>query len=286
LSLDIFAQIEILRRVIHPNRGARSCVNVALSCAAAACLLGAVAAHAAAFNQARVTRIQNRVNYGEVRGGRAAVTRPASVNDIVRENNYLLTEIEARAELRYEDGSVVRIGQNTVFSFDADTRRLTLDKGSLIFYIPKGSGGGQIKTPSLTAAITGTVGKVSTNTIAILDGQVRLVPSGRLVGEGQFARANRDGSITIAPFDMSRANDGELMTFNGPMPGFRPPGPEPGGLALDLSQLDLIRTLEIGTNLPSSNGHFFPRDIDRKRRDVKVPPPVDRGPDGNGNGPY
>jgi len=249
-------------------------------------MLGAVAAHAAAFNQARVTRIQNRVNYGEVRGGRAAVTRPAVVNDIVRENDYLLTEIEARAELRYEDGSVVRIGQNTVFSFDADTRRLTLDRGSLIFYIPKGSGGGQIKTPSLTAAITGTVGKVSTNMIAILDGQVRLVPSGRLVGAGQFARANRDGSTTIGPFDMAHANDGELMGFNGPMPGFRRPPPESGGLVLDLSQLDQIHTLEIGTNLPSSNFRFFPRDIDRKRRDVKVPPPVDRGPDGGGNGPY
>ena len=234
------------------------------------------------FTRATVTRVENRVDRGEVRAGRT-IRRPAAVADVIRDNNFLLTETESRAELEYEDGSVVRIGQNTVFSFDAATRRLTLEKGSLIFYIPSGSGGGQIKTPSLTAAITGTVGKVSTNTIAILEGEVRLIPSGRTVGEGMFARANPDGSISIRPFDRAREGQGELMKLGGrKMPGYRGlVAAASPGLALDLSQLNTLNTLEIGTNLPSSNAHFFP--INRERTDVRVPERIER-PVGNGNG--
>jgi FecR-like protein len=274
------AQIGILPRVIRPRRRRNSCENIPVCLAAAACFALAVTAHAASFSQARVTRIQNKVNYGVVKAGRS-ITRPAAVADLVRENNYLLSETESRAELQYEDGSVVRIGQNTVFSFDADTRKLTLEKGSLIFYIPKGSGGGLIKTPSLTAAITGTVGKVSVDTIAILNGQAKLVPSGRTIEAGSFARRNADGSISIRPMDMSRAGEGELMRFNGPMPGYEPPESAGSGLTLDFSQLNLLRTMEFGTNLPSSNAHYFP--VIRERTNVKVPPRVER-PSGNGDG--
>ena len=78
------------------------------------------------------------------------------------------------------------------------------------------------------------------------------------------------------------------MVLNGPMPGFKPQlisgGPQ---LTLDLSQLDIIRTLEIGTNLPGSITHFFP-DIDRSKTNVKVPSRNDRGgtPGDGGGKPY
>jgi hypothetical protein len=95
-----------------------------------------------------------------------------------------------------------------------------------------------------------------------------------------FARRNANGSLTVSPMDMSHAGDGQLMKFNGPMPGYEPPE-APTGLVLDLSQLNSLRTMEIGTNLPSSNAHFFP--VIRERTDVKVPPRVDR-PSNNGDG--
>lgn len=275
-----------LRAVFRPDT-VRSYTNSTALLALAAFSLTLLAAGAAPFNQATVTKVENRVEFGTVKGARSE-KRLASVSDILRTHNFLLTETESRAELQYEDGSVVRIGQNTVFSFDAGSRTLTLDKGSLIFYIPKGSGGGQIKTPSLTAAITGTVGKVSVNSIAILEGQVRLLPSGRTVGAGYVGRVNANGSISVRPFDMSRAGEGRLMALNGPMPGFKPHlisgGPQ---LTLDLSQLDMIRTLEIGTNLPGSITHFFP-DIDRSKTNVKVPSRNDRGgtPGDGGGKPY
>ncbi len=67
----------------------------------------------------------------------------------------------------------------------------------MMFYVPKGAGGANLKTPSLTAAITGTIGKVAPGYIAILEGSLTLKPSGRVVGEGQFVRVENDGSLTI-----------------------------------------------------------------------------------------
>jgi len=98
--------------------------------------------------------------------------------------------------------------------------KLVLDKGALLFHIPKGAGGGTIKTASLTAAITGTAGKISDNYIVIVEGEVKLIPSGRIVHKNEFARRNADGSITIAPSIRRPSSRGLLVEFNGHMPGF------------------------------------------------------------------
>ncbi|MES2571066.1 MAG: FecR family protein [Verrucomicrobiota bacterium] len=248
--------------------------------AVGAFILSTMAAQAAMpFNQATITKVENVVNYGEVKSG-ASSKRRAAVSDVVRANNFLLTEAQSRAELEYPDGSVVRIGQNTVFSFDASTRTLSLDKGSLIFYIPKGAGGGTIKTPSLTAAITGTVGKVAENMIAILEGVVTLQPSGREVKEGYFARRNPNGTITIAPFDPATAGDGRLMNFQGPMPGSNELVAR--RLRFALPKVTQSDTLERTQNLPGAielfNPSLPPPPADRNRNRVIVPPPVNEPP--------
>ncbi len=220
---------------------------------------------AAPFTEATVTRIENLVSYGSTKGGK---TRRAVVADVVRSDNYLLTEADSRAELKYIDGSLVRIGQNTVFSFDASSRTLTLEKGTFIFYVPKGTGGGTIKTPSLTAAITGTVGKVSRNIIAIIEGEVTLIPSGRVVRAGFFARWNPDGTITIARFDPKGVWEGKLVQFNGPMPGIPeelPPGNSIAGInglgtpvGFDTRSLRTYEILHRTNATPSAIKHFFP----------------------------
>ena len=255
-------------------------------CALALGSLAIVAAHAATpFTQATVTRLQNKVSYGEIKGEQS-VLRPAAAQDVVRASNFLQSETDSRAELRYEDGSLVRIGQNTIFSFEANTRTMTLTKGSFMFYVPKGSGGGVIKTPSLTAAITGTVGKVSKNYIAILVGVVKLIPSGKTVSAGQFARFNADGTITIDFFPPASALDGVLVNFNGPMPGldeqlfarqFNLPKP-------DFSLFDSFqRTQNDPAGLKLFNPQFFeePPILDRPKRDLFVLPPKNNPPNRN-----
>ena len=232
--------------------------------------VGALIAKAAVpYSEATVTRVQNKVSYGEKRGDES-VTRAAAAQDVVRAKNFLLSENDSRAELQYPDGTIVRIGQNTVFSFDADSRTLNLAKGSFIFYVPKGQGGATIKTPSLTAAITGTVGKVSKDTIAILEGSVKLVPSGQVVKAGQFARRNPDGTITIDWFKKGTELEGKLMTFNGPLPPFRDLLPPPGNLKLDLTSINLQEVLDRTVNHPSGVQNFFPN------RPANQPPPVNR----------
>lgn len=249
---------------------------ITLLAAAALSLTVALAGAAVPFTRATVTRTQNQVAYGQIAEGKGR-TRPANQGDVVGPKNYLVTESESRAELQYDDGSVVRIGQNTVFSFESDTRTLNLKEGTFTFFVPRGQGAGMIKTPSLTAAITGTVGKVSRDTIAVLEGEVTLIPSGKKIKAGEFARRLPDGRIIVSRFDPARAIDGALMAFNGPMPGFSEERLLPGRrLQLAMPDTSIFDAMQRTQNLPGSIGVF---DIPRTR--VNVPRP----PNGNGGGP-
>jgi hypothetical protein len=216
---------------------------------------------------ATVSRLENKVNYGKIIGDKSE-TRPAAVDDVVKASNFLLSEADSRAELKYDDGTIVRIGQNTIFTFEANSRTLNLKKGTFVFYMPKGKGGGTIKTPSLTAAITGTIGKVSNNIIAIIEGEVTLVPSGRKVGAGFFARFNPDGTIDILPFDPAKEFDGKLMTFNGPLPGL--PESNFGSLLTFFSELGYLDSTDTANNLPHAVGVHNPPPV------VKVEPKPDK----------
>jgi FecR protein len=217
--------------------------------------LSAVALAGVPYTKATVTRTENKVSYGTVRGEQSD-TRPAEAQDVVKAMNFLLSETDSRAELKYDDGTIVRIGQNTIFTFEANSRTLSLKKGTFVFFIPKGQGGGTIKTPSLTAAITGTCGKVSENLLAILDGSVVLKPSGQVVNAGEFARRNPDGTITIGKFDPLKMFDGKLMTFNGPLPGI--PEKLIGMPLLDFQELNSLESRDRVISSPSGVRHFFP----------------------------
>jgi hypothetical protein len=232
----------------HRNSPAFLAASIALALAGSALA-------ATPYTQATVTRTENKVSYGTVKGDRSD-TRPAEPQDVVKAMNFLLSESDSRAELKYDDGTIVRIGQNTIFTFEANSRTLNLKKGTFVFFVPKGQGGGSIKTPSLTAAITGTVGKVSDNIIAILEGEVVLKPSGDVVRAGEFARRNPDGTITIAKFDPLKMFDGKLMTFNGPLPGI--PEAMLGLPLLDMRDLGQIESRDRVINSPSGIRNFFP----------------------------
>jgi len=154
--------------------------------------------------------------------------------------------------------------------------------------MPKGAGGGTIKTPSLTAAITGTAGKVSSNIIAIVEGVVKLVPSGMTIHAGEFARRNVDGTITVGKFDPARQNDGVLVSFNGPMPGFEEALLQ-AGPQLPLLDLRFFETLQRTQNLPSSIDQFFPTPsrppVRRDDDEVSAPRPTVTPPTNNNNRP-
>jgi len=207
------------------------------------------------LNSATVSRVENQVSYGKVIGDKSE-TRPAVTNDIIQSKNFLLSETNSRAELRYEDGTIVRIGQNTIFTFEANNRIFDLKKGTFVFYVPKGKGGGTIKTQSFTAAITGTIGKVSDNIIACIEGEITLEPSGMKIPAGFFAQKDEFGVIQIKPFDATKEYDGKLMTFNGPLPGIPESGF--GSFIALMSELGLLESQSRTSNLPSGIFRFNP----------------------------
>ena len=134
----------------------------------------AMAVVAAPFDTATVTRVENKATIAEIKDARAIGTHAATVSEVIKANNFLQTERDARAELEFLDKSVLRVGPNTVFSFDARSRTLSLEKGDMLFYLPPGRGGVKIKSAALTAALTGTVVLVSKAGIIALDGTVNL----------------------------------------------------------------------------------------------------------------
>jgi FecR protein len=95
-----------------------------------------------------------------------AAGRASRPGDIVKGDTALQTGGNSRAELQFPDLTITRVGSNALFRFIAGTREMILDSGTLLFFSPKGAGGGKVQAGAITAAVTGTdfmisnVGKV------------------------------------------------------------------------------------------------------------------------------
>ena len=145
------------------------------ACWIAIMLAGLATANGAApFASATVTRVENKATVAEIKGGQATGAHPATVSEVISASSFLQTASGARAELEFMDKSLLRVGPNSVFSFDASSRTLSLERGDMLFYLPPGRGGVKLKTAALTAALTGTVVLLSPTGILGLDGAVTL----------------------------------------------------------------------------------------------------------------
>ncbi len=118
-----------------------------------------VVADAGMLKEAQVTRIVNDVDLIEASDTR----RDARTNDIMRDDMVLATGHKSRAELRFTDDTLARIGANSFFTFTEGTRNMELGKGTMLLKVPKGAGGAKVSTQSVTAAITGTTVLLETN---------------------------------------------------------------------------------------------------------------------------
>jgi FecR protein len=102
--------------------------------------------------QARVTRIIRDVRLLPVK----APARPAALDDKVSGGTGVRTGDESRSELTFVDQTITRVGANTLFTFNNAGRSVDLSSGSVLFSVPKNSGGGQMRTGAVTVGITGT----------------------------------------------------------------------------------------------------------------------------------
>ncbi|WP_073595333.1 FecR family protein, partial [[Phormidium ambiguum] IAM M-71] len=81
--------------------------------------------------------------------------RPAKIYDRVSPGDSLATGAESLAELRFNDGSLARIGQQAVFLFLPNTRTFRLNNGTMLLLIPPGRGETRVRTPNARAGIRG-----------------------------------------------------------------------------------------------------------------------------------
>ncbi|MEM6251431.1 MAG: FecR family protein [Cyanobacteria bacterium P01_D01_bin.156] len=103
------------------------------------------------LTQARVETLRNRVHL--IPSGRRA--RRARVSDLMSIGDALRTSTSARAELRFNDGSLARVGEQATFRFTPDTRNFQLSNGTVLLLIPPGQGRTTIQTPNAVTGIQG-----------------------------------------------------------------------------------------------------------------------------------
>jgi hypothetical protein len=153
-------------------------------------------ATAADFNQARVTQVVHDVKV--LPSG--AVARAATVNETVHKGSAVQTGVQSRSELTFQDKSITRLGEKTIFTVGKGGRTIDLGSGQFLLYVPKNSGGAKIKMGSVTAGITGTtvLGNVLPNGIVeftVLEGSANV----RLDSVGQCLRIHAGQKVTYDP---------------------------------------------------------------------------------------
>ncbi len=104
------------------------------------------------FKQAEVTRVLNDVRV--VPGQAESV--PARIGDVVTGKTAVATGVQSRAELRFPDKTLTRLGANTMFRLEEGTRDIEMERGVLMLQVPKQLGGARVRTAAVTAAVTGT----------------------------------------------------------------------------------------------------------------------------------
>ncbi len=104
-----------------------------------------------ALRWARVDFLRNRVQLLPS----ADSARRAQISDILRIGDSLRTMRRSRAELRFNDDSLARIGERATFRFTPNTRNFQLTNGTVLLLIPPGKGRSTIQTPNAVTGIQG-----------------------------------------------------------------------------------------------------------------------------------
>lgn len=187
------------------------------------------------------------INDVSVLSAETMAASPAEATMRFKAPDFLQTGRHSRARLEADDGTVTRVGANTLFSFEETDRTINLKKGSLLFHSPTGRGGGRIVTASATASVVGTTIIVSATEdggfkllvlegiaqVTYPNGDIRILEAGQMTfilpsEAGAFVR-NADGSTTpsgepgpVFNFDLARLiNVSRLLNgFSESLPSF------------------------------------------------------------------
>jgi hypothetical protein len=179
---------------------------------------------AAARGEARVTQIVRDVKVLP----EEAEARPAAMNQRVGEGEAVRTGDASRSELTFADMTISRLGANTIYSFNKAGRDVQLANGSMLLRVPKGSGGGNIRTDPVTVAVTGTTlifehARGGRSKLIVLEGGARLALR-KVRGQSRDLRA------------------GQMLEV--------PAGATTLGMPVDIDLDEVMRTHPLITNFP------------------------------------
>lgn len=82
-------------------------------------------------------------------------TTPAVVGDVIQNGGQIVTRGPSLAELSFPDGSKIRLGNNSVFSFDAKERTVKLERGSALVCTPPRAEGINVVSGGVSGTIPG-----------------------------------------------------------------------------------------------------------------------------------
>jgi hypothetical protein len=82
-------------------------------------------------------------------------TTPAVVGDVIQNGGQIVTLGPSLAELSFPDGSKIRLGNNSVFSFDAQERTVKLERGSALVCTPPRAEGINVVSGGVSGTIPG-----------------------------------------------------------------------------------------------------------------------------------
>lgn len=115
-------------------------------------VIAAGSASAAPLSEGELTRVINDVKILPVESSPVA----AKAGDRISGRTAVATGAQSRAELKFPDNTLTRLGANSVFRMDPSTRTVDLQKGVILLQVPKQLGGAKVRTAAVTAAVTGT----------------------------------------------------------------------------------------------------------------------------------
>jgi hypothetical protein len=105
------------------------------------------------LTRAEIYKLRNQVDIERQNQG---VWKPAAVGDALVPQDAVRTAARSRAELLFNEGTLVRTGEGTIFRFPPGKRRFELTNGAALIMIRPGLGQSKITTPEAQVVSQGT----------------------------------------------------------------------------------------------------------------------------------
>lgn len=206
-----------------------------LSSLVALVLVGLPAQASVTLTRAEVEALRNRVEF--IPRGRQA--RAARMSDFLAVGDALRTAASSQADLRFNDGSLARVGERATFRFVPNTRNFRLTNGTVLLLIPPGQGRTNIQTPSAVTGIQGSavVVRYVPETDLTLVMALTNNPAGPMTitanncGEGAAACGTAEYALYGGQMAVIQNNQVQVVEFD--LPTFYQTSPLVEGLELD-----------------------------------------------------